>query len=457
MKKNHFVILCTLLISSFVNGQTITEVIHQMDLDSLQLTLREFTGEQPTIINRNTVTIANRIHSNNELAADYLYQKLDRLDNITVSNQLINGEAGRRNIIGTQLGKTNPDNIYIICAHYDSVADYCADDNASGTATVLEIARILSTQCLDNTIVYALWDEEEIGLQGAAYYANQAAANNDNILGVLNIDMMGYDGDNDNVFDIDVRDVANSLAMKDDIISVLNNPAYGFTLQETVVNPGTSASDHARFWNRDYSAVLVGESWETNDETPFYHSSNDRYSTLNFPYYHELSKVIMGYMVTKAGLVAIDNTVTQNINTLTANQNGAAYQWFNYDTNMNIVGATNQSYTASVNGNYGVEISSGSCVEKSMPITVNSLGMETFSDSEILLYPNPVKTNLVVDIPTISDAVILELYDITGKKILDKTSSGTKIVLDLSSLNSGVYFLKARSNTKYSITKIIKD
>ena len=430
MKKNHLVLLCALLISSFVKGQTIAEVIQQMDLDSLQLTLREFTGEQPTIINGNTVTIANRIHSNNELAADYLYQKLERLDNITVSNQLINGEAGRRNVIATQLGKTNPDNIYIICAHYDSVAGYCADDNASGTATVLEIARILSTQCLDNTIVYALWDEEEIGLVGAQYYANQAAANNDNILGVLNIDMMGYDGNNDNNFDIDVRDVANSLTMKDDIISILNTPEYGFSLTVNVVNPGTSSSDHSRFWNKDYSAVLVGESWETNDETPFYHSSNDRYSTLNFPYFHELSKLIMGYMVTKADLVTVDNTVTQNINILTANQNGALYQWFDYDTNMNIVGATNQSYTAIINGNYGVEISIGSCVEKSMPVTVNSLGMETFSDSEILLYPNPVKTNVVVDITTILDAVSLELYDISGKKILDKRASGAKTILD---------------------------
>ncbi|QRM88311.1 M28 family peptidase [Lacinutrix sp. WUR7] len=457
MKKNHLVLLCVLLISSFVKGQTIAEVIQQMDLDSLQLTLREFTGEQPTIINGNEVAIANRVHSNNELAADYLYQKLDRLDNITVSNQLIDGEAGRRNIIGTQLGKTNPDNIYIICAHYDSVAGYCADDNASGTATVLEIARILSTQCLDNTIVYALWDEEEIGLKGAQYYANQAAANNDNILGVLNIDMMGYDGNNDNNFDIDVRDVANSLTMKDDIISILNTPEYGFTLTVNVVNPGTSSSDHSKFWNKDYSAVLVGESWETNDETPFYHSSNDRYSTLNFPYYHELSKLIMGYMVTKAGLINIDNTVSQNANTLTANQNGASYQWVNYATNTNIAGATNQSYTPIINGNYVVEISSGACVERSMPITVTSLGMETFSDSDILLYPNPVKTNLMVEIPASSDAVVLELYDITGKKILDKTSSGTKTVLDLSALSNGVYFLKIRTNNKYKISKIVKD
>jgi Zn-dependent M28 family amino/carboxypeptidase len=41
----------------------------------------------------------------------------------------------------------------------------------------LEIARILSTQCMENTLVYALWDEEEIGLLGADYYATLAQAN----------------------------------------------------------------------------------------------------------------------------------------------------------------------------------------------------------------------------------------------------------------------------------------
>ena len=457
MKKLHLIVLSALFITSFANSQTITEVINQVSLDSLQLTLREFSGEQSTIVNGNNVTITSRVHSNNEIAADYLYQKLNKLDNIAVQNQFIDDEAGRRNIIATQVGKTNPDDIYIICAHYDSVADYCADDNASGTATVLEIARILSTQCLDNTIVYALWDEEEIGLVGAGYYANLAATHNDNILGVLNIDMMGYDGNGDNNFDIDVRNVANSLDMKDDIVSVLNNPAYGFTLQANVVNPGTSASDHSRFWTQGYSAVLVGESWETDDETPFYHSSGDRYSTLDFPYYHELAKLIMGYMVTKAGLVNVDNTIAQNGIILTANETSATYQWVNCDTNLLVVGETNQSFTPTTNGNYAVEITSGSCVEKSECITIDSLGVEEFNDNEILLYPNPVKTNLTVESPSVSEEMILEIYDLNGKLVLHETSAKKKTKLNLSALANGVYFLKVNANNKHKTSKIIKE
>ena len=446
--------LCSLLFTISTIGQTIPELINAVNLDALQLTLNEFTGEQSTIVDGNTVTILNRQQANNELAADYLVQRFEALDNLTITDQAFNTNG--RNIIATQFGKTNPNDIYIICAHYDTVADYCADDNASGIATVLEIARILSTQCLDNTIVYALWDEEEIGLNGAGFYANQAAANNDNILGVLNIDMMGYDGNDDNDFDIDVRNFGNSLAMKDDIISILNNPAYGFTLNVNVVNPGTTASDHSRFWNQNFSAVLVGESWETNDETPFYHSSGDRYSTLNFPYYHELAKLIMGYMVTKGGLLNVDNTVSQTATLLTANEASASYQWINCDTGLPINGETSQSFIPSANGNYAVQITSGSCIEMSNCIVFDTLGLIDFEASEISIHPNPVHSDLTIDI-TFDDAIRLKLYDISGRLIFNRPSEISTTTIDLSQLKTGVYFLNIKTGKKSGTYKIIKE
>ena len=142
-------------------------------LDSLSQTLQEFTGEVATNVGGNAVTILNRGQANNDLAGDYLVEKFNA-DGQPHCNRLKPFNTSGRNVIATQLGKTNPNDIYIICAHYDSVANYCADDNASGTATVLEIARILSTQCMDNTLVYALWDEEEIGLRGADFYASSS-------------------------------------------------------------------------------------------------------------------------------------------------------------------------------------------------------------------------------------------------------------------------------------------
>ncbi|WP_033959977.1 M28 family peptidase [Psychroserpens jangbogonensis] len=451
-------IICFFLCVFSSYAQSIQDIIDAVDLDNLSLTLREFTGEITTVVDENTVTITNRQQANNELAGDYLVQKLEELDNITINDQQF--DSNGRNIIATQLGKTNPNNIYIICAHYDSVADYCADDNATGTAAVLEAARILSTQCLDNTIVYALWDEEETGLNGSSFYAAQAAGNGDNILGVLNLDMMGYDGDapgtaGDNQFDIDIRDFAGSIDMKDDIVAVLNS--YTFDLSVIVVNPGTFSSDHSSFWANDYSAVLLGESWETNDQTPFYHSSGDRFSTIDLPYFHELTKLTTAYMATVGGLVNVDNGVSQTVTTLTANQASASYQWINCDTSSSISGATSQSYIPSVSGNYAVEITSGTCTELSECIVFDTLGLDDFLASEIKVFPNPVKTNLNIEITNNTESIALDLFDVSGKLVLQKSITNEVISLNMKNLPRGVYFLKVSSSEKTGTYKIVKE
>lgn len=454
MKKLIIIIICSVLFAHDASSQTIHELITKVNLDTLSLKLQEFTGEVPTVVNGSTVTILNRQSNANDVAADYIKQHFLRLPNLNVTDQVYSTNG--RNIIATQLGKTNPDSIYIICAHYDAVADYGADDNGSGTIAVLEIARILSTQCLDNTIIYALWDQEENGLIGSNHYAQQAANNGDNILGVLNIDMMAYDGDGDGDFDIDVRDFGNSLAMTDDIMDVLNNPTYGFTLNVNVVNPGTYASDHARFWSQGYSAVLVGEAWSNNDRSPFYHSSADRFSTLNLPYYHQMTKLVMGYMATKGGLVNVDNGITATNNSLIANQNGATYQWYNCDTGLPISAAVNQYFTPTDNGNYSVEITSGTCMERSDCLSFATLGLNDFGNDEISLYPNPVHNELHIDM-AMSSELTVTIFDVSGKLILKKSIQDQKNTIHLKDISKGFYLVNITSAEKTKTFKIVKE
>ena len=435
---------------STLSAQTALDVINAVNLDSLSQTLQEFTGEIATNIGGNAVTILNRGQANNELAGAYLVEKFNAMDNLTVTTQAFNTSG--LNVIATQLGTTNPNDIYIICAHYDSVANYCADDNASGTATVLEIARILSTQCLDNTLVYALWDEEEIGLKGADYYATQANNNGDNILGVLNIDMMGYDGDDDDDFDIDVRPIANSLAMKDDLVGLL--ATYNFNLNVNVVNPGTTASDHSRFWNQEFSAVLVGESWENNDQTPYYHSSGDRFSTLDLPYFHELVKLIMSYMVTKGSLVSVDNLLTVSPSTLTSNMDNASYQWVDCSTNLPLTSQISQSFSPSVSGSYAVEVTVGSCTELSSCVDFTSLDSNTFKLNTIKIYPNPVSSTLNIE-HSLNEDLTLELFSIDGKIVLGQVLTQKLTKLNMSQFSQGAYFIRITQNEKVFSQKIV--
>ena len=443
-------LLFSLSLMSTLSSQTKLDLINAVNLDSLSLTVQEFSGEVTTNVGGNTVTILNREEDNNDLAGDYLVEKFNAMDNLTVNAQAFNTNG--RNIIATQLGKTNPNDIYIICAHYDSMADYCADDNASGTATVLEIARILSTQCIDNTLIYALWDEEEIGLKGSNFYATEAFNNGDNILGVLNIDMMGYDGDDDDYFDIDVRPIVNSLAMKDDLVGLL--ATYGFNLNVNVVNPGTPASDHARFWDQGFSAVLVGESWENSDQTPHYHSSYDRYDTLDLPYFHELAKLIMSYMVTKGSLVSLDNSLTISTTTLTSNMDNASYQWFDCSTNLPLTSEVGQSFTPTASGSYKVEVTVGSWTELSSCIDLTSLDSEEFKLNTIKIYSNPATSTLNIEHP-INDDLSLELFSIEGKKVIERVLTEKRTKLNISKFTQGVYFVRITRNKKVFSQKIV--
>lgn len=450
MKKVFLLFSLSFSLIGALSAQTELDLINAVSLDSLSQTLQEFTGEVATNVGGNSVTILNREQSNNDLAGDYLVEKFNAMNSLTVTDQPFNTNG--RNIIATQLGKTNPNDIYIICAHYDSVADYCADDNASGTATVLEVARILSTQCMDNTLVYALWDEEEIGLRGANFYANQANNNGDNILGVLNIDMMGYDGDDDDDFDIDVRPIANSIEMKDDLVALL--ATYNFNLNVNVVNPGTTASDHARFWDQGYSAVLVGESWDNDDQTPYYHSTSDRFSTLDLPYFHELAKLIMSYMVTKGSLVSVDNSLTVSSSTLTSNMDNASYQWVDCSTNLPIPSEVNQSFSPTISGSYAVEVTVGSCTELSACVDFTSLVTDTFKLNTINIYPNPTSSILTIE-HSLNDDLMFELFSIEGKQVLQKVLTEKRSKLNMSQLSKGTYFVRMTQNKKVFSQQIV--
>ena len=213
-------IIC-LFLGKTSDAQTVGDLIKEVNFPLVRKTMDEFTGEIATTVNGTQVTIRNRksnAGSGNDVAANYIKEKLNSFGLTGVDQIYKAGSLGGRNVYATQLGKTKPNDIFLICGHYDTVADYCADDDATGVVAALEAARILSKYCFENTIVYAFWDEEEIGLIGSKFFANDAAAKNQNIIGVLNIDMAGYDGNNDKIFDIDVNNNAKSLAIKDLLI-----------------------------------------------------------------------------------------------------------------------------------------------------------------------------------------------------------------------------------------------
>lgn len=293
MKKIGFAIAIAVLpMMLHAQNSSIQAIIDTVNIDTLMFRTEELTGERAVFVNGvpDTIFSRNRNKPGNELAFKFIRNKL-----ISYGYQVDSasfGSVGGKNIWATKPGMLYPNKKVIICAHYDAMPNGPispgADDNAASVATVLEAARILINYNFDYTIVFALWDDEEYGLLGSANYANAAYVDNDSIHGVINMDAIAHDSDNDAIARVHAKPIGNSEAIADTVLSV--NIEYNIGLNMILVNPGATYSDHASFWNRFYGAVLMIQDWD-NDSNPHYHLASDSIYYFNIPYYHKLAKL----------------------------------------------------------------------------------------------------------------------------------------------------------------------
>ncbi len=130
------------------------------------------------------------------------------------------------------------------------------------------------------------------------------------------------------------------------------------------------------------------------------------------------------------------------------------FNWINCDSGSYIQGAISPTYKPTVNGNYALWVSDGSCIDSSACFAVFDVGLAEFNPLEILtVYPNPV--NEVLYISGSGDEVYdLTLSDISGRKVLETNKVSS---LDVSHLPAGTYFLKIEQGQYSVVRKIIRE
>jgi hypothetical protein len=210
------------------------------------------------------------------------------------------------NVVAILPGTINPEQVVIIGGHYDStsgsahIAAPGADDNASGTACVLQCARILSNYVFEKTVVFIAFGAEEQGLEGSEYYAAQAAAAGDDIVAMINVDMLGYLASGDDV-DVDLISNTASQWLRDRAMTAA--VAY---VPETPVVDGyipVGGSDHMSFWDQGYPAIML---WEDSDQhSPYIHTLADTIGqSYNHPHLAQQStRVVVALLADLAGPV----------------------------------------------------------------------------------------------------------------------------------------------------------
>jgi len=154
----------------------------------------------------------------------------------------------------------------------------------------------------------------------------------------------------------------------------------------------------------------------------------------------------------------INITITNTSLTLTANQTGATYQWLDCDNgNVAIPSETSQSYTATTNGNYAVEVSLGSCVDTSACENISIVGInENILGETISIYPNPTSGVATINLGTIKEATIT-ILNITGEELYNINQiNESQVEVSLSDYSKGIYFIKIQSNNQQKVVKLIK-
>ena len=155
----------------------------------------------------------------------------------------------------------------------------------------------------------------------------------------------------------------------------------------------------------------------------------------------------------------VDVSVTQNGIILTANAAADFYQWLDCNNGNSIIsGETSQSFTATENGNYAVQVTQNSCTDTSACYSVTTVGIleNTFSN-DIIVYPNPTDGILKIDLGVTLSEFIVSLNDVNGKLISQTTHKNTKMFELNLNVQPGIYLLTINSENKKATIRLIKN
>ncbi|WP_146158499.1 M28 family metallopeptidase [Enhygromyxa salina] len=230
-------------------------------------------------------------------------------------------------VVGRKGGKDSSLPELVIGAHYDHIED-CpgADDNASGTAAVLELARVLGAHEWERSITVACWDQEETGLHGSRAWVDAAIADSREIALYFNLDAIAYADSTPNsqrlppgvdvMFAKQIASVAAREFRADfiailaddgahDAVGLLHAHATRLQLHDLVVEIPAALtnepmladlrrSDHANFWRHNVPCVFFSDTADFRADTYHCEGRPDSFETINLEFATKVVRAAAG-------------------------------------------------------------------------------------------------------------------------------------------------------------------
>ena len=249
-------------------------MLNQVSMDSLEATVQHLQDYGSRIWNTD----------NAYTASDWIANRMEALG-LEVEQQPFYAETwlgsgnAAPNVIGIQRGTLYPDT-YVVCgSHFDSFSWEAmygggnapgADDNATGVASVLESARIMTQYEFEYSIIYCAYGCEEMGLYGSEAYASRCQEEGMDIIGYFNNDMNGYLNPGDEIhIDCIYPNAVEPIGTYYMNVGSVYYPELSIT--HVYFNEGDS--DHTSFNNHGYMGIYPFE--DSQNYSPYIHTPND--------------------------------------------------------------------------------------------------------------------------------------------------------------------------------------
>ncbi len=250
-----------------------------------------------------------------EQSADYIENSFRDMAYNPVSE--VYGKRSFRNIVVNHYGGEARKEIIIVGAHYDSVLlSPGADDNASGVATMLEIARNLKDRQMKRTVRFVAFANEEWPFfaredMGSLVHAEKATDRQEKIVAMLSLEMLGFYSSENNSqgyprpLNYFYPNTADFVAFISNIASrqLLHQSIREFRVSKTFPSEGLIAprflvpdirrSDNSSFWAKGFPAIMITDT--SNYRNPNYHRQQDTVDTLN---YDAMTRIVQGLTIT---------------------------------------------------------------------------------------------------------------------------------------------------------------
>ncbi len=250
--------------------------------------LKVLTGEQDTYSGHRI--LERRSLAERKQTIQYLEEKLVELG---YSPQRHEYSSDAANLWAVLEGSSSSNEYVVIGAHFDSAGNAGANDNASGVAVVMSLAKKLQEfPSRNKNVLIVFLDEEERGLIGSRNFASFLKASNFKIHSVHTIDQMAWDKDKDRAIELEKAPA--------DLMSIYQKVKADRGYPMTLHSSSETSTDHTSFRNAGFKAMGLTEEYRNGDTTPCYHSKCDKFDTVDFEYLTSTAKFwadVIGYIV----------------------------------------------------------------------------------------------------------------------------------------------------------------